>query len=805
MNDQRFESDYVPVLPLKELVVFPGAVTPLFVVRELSMAALEAALAKDKRVLLACQINPLIDDPGKDDLYTVGTVAEILQVLRAPDGTVKVLVEGAYPARAIEVSMREGYLSAFVVVNHVSDSESKTLKAHMRTTLRLFDAFAELSEKIPPDLFATIKGTSDPLRFLYAVSHYSTLKVEEKQEVLEANNLEEKFHLLNGYLEAENQILELESQIAGKVKDQIGKSQREYYLSEQLKVIERELGLGADEDPDLRELATAIDTCGMSDEAREKAEKELGRLARMAPMSPEAVVTRTYIEWLTEVPWHNVSAEEIDLTTARRILNADHYGLDKIKQRIIEHLAVVKLAGQGKGQILCFVGPPGVGKTSLGRSIAACMGRDFVRISLGGIRDEAEIRGHRRTYVGAMPGKIIQSMKRAGTVNPVFLLDEIDKMSSDFRGDPASALLEVLDPEQNKTFNDHYLEVDYDLSSVMFLTTANTTEGIPHPLLDRMELIRLPGYTEDEKFHIASRHLLPRQRKQHGLKTSQVKLPKTSLMKIITAYTREAGVRELERTLATVCRKVAVEFVEKGTVAAGPIAPERVRELLGPEKYRDNMLERKPEVGTAVGLAWTEAGGELLPVEATLIKGKGALLLTGKLGEVMQESAKTALSYVRSHAGELGIDPDAVSTIDIHIHVPEGAIPKDGPSAGITMATALASALAAVPVRQDIAMTGEVTLRGRVLKIGGLKEKALAAHRRRIRDIIIPKENLDDIEEISVEVRRALRFHPVEWLSEVFALALTTDQGKAKKKPAPPSTKKRGRKAATRNRPSANA
>ncbi|MBX3729634.1 MAG: endopeptidase La [Candidatus Sumerlaeia bacterium] len=770
--NERFESDYLPVLPLKDMVVFPGAVAPLFVLPPASLLALDAALGRDKRLFLTCQKDASVEDAGPDDLYGVGTVADILQVLRAPDGSVKILAEGTYPARAIEVVQRDNYLHAFVVLNQVSGTETKTLTAHVRTTLRLFEIFAELSERIPPDLYSTIRATRDPVRLLYAVAHHSTLKVEEKQEILESNSIEEKFILLNQYLEAENQILELENQIAGKVKDQIGKTQREYYLNEQLKVIERELGVGSDEDPDLRELATAIEASKMPDEAREKAEKELGRLSRMPAMSPEAVVTRTYIEWLTEVPWTALSDGEIDLDSARRILDEDHYGLRKIKQRIVEHLAVIKLAGHGKGPILCFVGPPGVGKTSLGRSIARCMQRNFVRISLGGVRDEAEIRGHRRTYVGAMPGKIIQSMKRAGTVNPVFLLDEIDKMSSDFRGDPASALLEVLDPEQNRTFNDHYLEVDYDLSKVMFLTTANTTEGIPYPLLDRMEIIRLPGYTEDEKLQIARRHLLPRQRAMHGLKPGQVRLDKVPLLRVITAYTREAGVRELDRTLATICRKIAVEIVEYGSPAAARVTPEKLREHLGPEKYRDNPRERTSEVGTALGLAWTEAGGELLPVEATRMTGKGNLLLTGKLGEVMQESGKTALSWVRAHAGELSIDPEFAATTDIHIHVPEGAIPKDGPSAGITMATALASALSGLPVRQDIAMTGEVTLRGRVLKIGGLKEKAMAAHRRRIHDIIIPRENLDDIEEISPEVRRSLRFHPVERLDEVLALAL---------------------------------
>ena len=533
----------------------------------------------------------------------------------------------------------------------------------------------------------------------------------------------------------------------------------------------------------------AIEMSGMSADAREKAEKELGRLARMAPMSPEAAITRTYLEWLTEVPWSEATEDKIDLHRARAILDEDHYGLEKVKERIIEYLAVAKLVGKMRGPILCLVGPPGVGKTSLGKSIARCMDREFVRVSLGGVRDEAEVRGHRRTYVGALPGKIIQSMKRAGTVNPVFLLDEIDKMSSDFRGDPASAMLEVLDPEQNRAFNDHYLEVDYDLSRVMFLTTANSMEGIPYPLLDRMEIIRLPGYTEDEKRHIAIRHLIPRQRTEHGLKSNKFRLPKATLTQLITGYTREAGVRNLERAIATLCRKVATEVIEHPKAKIATLTREKLREHLGPIKFHDTHLERKPEIGISNGLAWTNAGGEMLPVETTLMKGKGILTLTGMLGEVMQESAKTALSYIRSHAVELEIDPDFYAGVDIHIHVPEGAIPKDGPSAGITIAVSLTSAAAHVPVRQDIAMTGELTLRGRVLKIGGLKEKALAAHRHRIRTLIIPRDNLEDIEEIAEDVRKQLTFIPVERLDEVLNLALVRPHRAAK--PAKPANGRR--------------
>ncbi len=773
MNVQKFESDYLPVLPLKELVVFPGAITPLFVMRPVSLIALEEALKRDKRLFLTCQKQPELDEPGVKDLYQIGTVAEVLQVLRVPDGSAKVLVEGVYAARAIEMSARGGHLQAFVVLNQINDVAGKAVQAQQRRVMELFSAFAEMSGKVPADLLANIKSTRDPLAFANAVANYTTFKTEDKQEILESNSLEEKYQLLIQLLEAENQILDLENKIAGQVKNQIGKTQREYYLNEQLKAIERELGIGGEDDPEIAELTAAIENSGMPEEAQEKAEKELTRLSRMPSMSPEAVVTRTYIEWLTDVPWFRETEDVLDLEHARKVLDEDHYGLTKIKDRILEHLAVVKLAGQGRGPILCFVGPPGVGKTSLGRSIARCMGREFVRVSLGGLRDEAEIRGHRRTYIGALPGKIIQSMKRAGTVNPVFLLDEIDKMSSDFRGDPASAMLEVLDPEQNKAFNDHYLEVDYDLSKVMFLTTANTVDGIPYPLLDRMEVIRLPGYTEDEKLQIAVQHLIPRQRKEHGLKATQLRLPKASISHLITAYTREAGVRNLDRTIAQVCRKVATEVVMHPRRRKYPqLGIEKLHELLGQPKYTDQQFLAAPEIGIALGLAWTEVGGEILPVETTLMRGKGNLTLTGKLGEVMQESAKTALSYIRTHAEELGIEPDFLPTTDIHIHVPEGAIPKDGPSAGVTMAVSLASALSRVPVRQDLAMTGEVTLRGRVLRIGGLKEKVLAAHRRKLMTIIIPKENEGELEEVAPDIRKQLTFVPVETLDQVLAIAM---------------------------------
>ncbi|MEQ8820704.1 MAG: endopeptidase La [Sumerlaeia bacterium] len=794
---QAFESDFLPVVPLKKMVAFPGAIIPLFVMRSVSLGAIEEALTRDRRVFLVCQRASEVEEPSPPDLFEVGTVAEVLQILPEADGTAKVLVEGCYAARAINYPPaveEESGLHALVVRNPVSGRESGAIQAHHRAVLNQFETYCAYSGRVPTDLMHSITGTRDPEEFVNAVAHHTTLKVEEKQQILESTSMEEKFILLNQFLSAENQLLELETKIQGQVKNQIGKEQREFYLNEQLKAIEQELGLSGEEDPELEELARAIEGCGMTEEAREKADRELSRLARMAPLAPEAAITRTYLEWLTELPWVESSDDQIDLKNARRILDTDHYGLESIKERILEYLAVVKLAGQARGPILCFVGPPGVGKTSLGASIARCVGRRFVRFSLGGVRDEAEVRGHRRTYVGALPGKIIQAMRRAGTVNPVILLDEIDKMSSDLRGDPASAMLEVLDPEQNRTFADHYLEVEYDLSQVMFLMTANSMASIPPPLLDRMEIIRLPGYTEDEKLHIATRHLMPKQRRAHGLTASQVKISKAAMASLITGYTREAGVRNLDRTLAAVCRKVAVQVVQDPKSKPMSVRPGTLRDLLGPMKFRDKELERAPEVGSAVGLAWTEVGGELLTVETTLMKGKGKLILTGQLGDVMRESAQTALSYIRSHANRLDIDPDFYEKLDIHIHLPEGAIPKDGPSAGITLATSMASALSGYPVRQDCAMTGETTLRGKVLKIGGLKEKALAAYRNKIMTVLIPRDNIDDVEEISEEVRAKLDFVPVDGLMDVLDRMLVRDKKTAPPKDrSPKSGAKRGR------------
>lgn len=780
-----FESAILPVLPQKDMVMFPGAITPIFVVSDHGLRALEAALAGDKRLFLTFQKDSDSDTPKKNDLAEVGTVAEILQVLRVPDGSAKVLAEGLYAAQAVDFIEDPEGVQALLVRLEVSPLDSPTSVAYKRTTTSLFETYSNLSDNVPEDLFFSIKNLDDALALVHAVANYTGIRLEEKQKILEAVELEEKFLLLNMNLEKETQLLELEDQIVSQVKSRIGNSQREYFLSEQLKIIQKELGVGRDENPDVEELRHAINQAGLSPEALAKADRELRRLERMSPMSPEATVSRTWVEWLTEVPWKDATADRIDLEEARRILDSDHYGLEKVKERIIEYLAVVRLAGGIRGPILCLVGPPGVGKTSLARSIAHCIDRKFVRISLGGVRDEAEIRGHRRTYIGAMPGKIVQALKKAGTVNPVILLDEIDKMSSDMRGDPASALLEVLDPEQNHSFNDHYLEVDYDLSRVMFITTANTTAGIPLPLQDRMELIRLSGYTNIEKEQIARRHLVPKAITANGLRKSRVRFERTSLKALLESYTREAGVRSLERELHSVCRKIATRIVrEDDRKKQGDpvrITGAMIRELLGPEKFPRTTLDQRREVGNALGLAWTEVGGELLHVETRTMPGKGELKLTGTLGEVMKESANAALSYVRSCSTVLDIDGDFHRKTDIHIHLPEGAIPKDGPSAGITLATSLVSALSARPVRQDVAMTGEMTLRGKVLKIGGLKEKVLAAYRHGIRNVLFPAENIPDLEEVPAEARRSIRFIPVKSLDEVLEFALSAPEGKKKK------------------------
>jgi ATP-dependent Lon protease len=784
LDPTPLETLQLPIIPLKDIVVFPNSITPLFIVRHKSLLALEAGLAQEKRAFLVAQRQSDNDAPGPDELFDIGTLAEIIQVLRLPDGSAKVLVEGKAAGRILQWLPGEEYLQGTITPIEFSADDTKELQALRRTLENQFERYAQLSEKIPEDLALSIKSLDDTLQLANAIANYGHFRTEDKQRVLEARRVSEKFQILTELLGQENELLELENKIISQVKNKIGKSQKEYFLNEQLKVIEKELGLNNEEDIEIEEYEQRIKKSKMSDEARDKSYRELGRLAKMAQMSPEATVSRTYLDWMLDLPWGKYTKDQADLSRAREILDEDHYGLDKIKERITEYLAVLKLTSEHKGPILCLVGPPGVGKTSLGRSIARTLKRKFVRVSLGGVRDEAEIRGHRRTYIGSMPGKVLQSMKKAGSMNPVFLLDEIDKMSSDFRGDPASALLEVLDPEQNKTFNDHYLEVDYDLSGVMFITTANSTGGIPGPLLDRMELIRLPGYTEDEKHKIARGFLIPRQIKAHGLPKKKISIDSDTVDLIINRYTREAGVRNLEREIATLCRKVARKVVAQELKVDDKknfvITPRFAHEHLGPERYNDMELHDKAEVGVATGLAWTEVGGEILPTEVITMPGKGVLQLTGKLGDVMKESAAAALSYLRAHAATYKLPADFHTTLDIHIHLPEGAIPKDGPSAGVTIATALVSALSGRPVRQDVAMTGEITLRGRVLKIGGLKEKALAAHRNHIKTIILPAENVPELEEIDAEIRKTLEFIPVKTIDEVLAHALAPLQEKPK-------------------------
>ena len=771
------ESVILPVLPIKDIVIFPNTIMPLFVIRPSSISALEEALNGDKLIFIVAQKSYESETPNAKDLYTTGTVSEILQVLRVPDGSAKILVEGLYCGKIIDFVKNEKFIQTLIEKVKYENYSSRKITALMRLTNRLFERYTKLSDRIPEDLFLTIKNIEDPLSNINAISNYCGFKVREKQHLLESTNLEKKSHYLIHLLETENELLEVENKILGQVKSSIGRSQREIYLNEQLKAIEKELGLTSEEDIEIEELHERIEKGAMTKDIKEKAYKELSRLAKMAPLSPEATVSRTYIEWLTEMPWGKYTSDKLDILRAQKILDEDHYGLKKVKERIIEYLAVHNLVKKIKGPILCFVGPPGVGKTSLARSISRALGRKFVRVSLGGVRDEAEIRGHRRTYIGSLPGKIIQSIKKAGSMNPVFLMDEVDKMSSDFRGDPTAALLEVLDPEQNHAFNDHYLEIDFDLSQVLFITTANTTDGIPHALADRMEIIRISGYTEEEKLNIATQFLIPKQIKANGLSRKNIIFLKEAIKMIISSYTREAGVRNLEREIANICRKIAKEAVEKGLDIKEKIAEGRVRNLLGPIRFSELPLSVLSEVGVATGLAWTEMGGEILPTETTIMRGKGNLVLTGKLGEVMQESAKTALSYIRSRSKEFNLKDDFYKELDIHVHIPEGAIPKDGPSAGVTMATSMISALSNCPVRQEVAMTGEITLRGRVLRIGGLKEKVLAAHRAHIKEVIIPSENVDEIEEISKEIRDEIKFIPVKNLNEVFNVALAEKKG----------------------------
>jgi ATP-dependent Lon protease len=768
----------LPLLPLRDIIVFPHMVVPLFVGRQKSIAALEAAMDADQDIVLAAQRDAKTNEPAEDDIHRVGTVGTVVQLLRLPDGTVKVLVEGKYRAQITEYVDNDHFFSVQTEEVEEGAATSSELEALVRSINSTFEAYVRLNKKIPPEMVMTVSSIEDPSRLADTIVSHLGITLEDRQALLETFEVSKRLEKVLGHMRSEMEILEVEKRIRSRVKKQMEKTQKEYYLNEQMRAIQKELGEKDEFRNEIQELEDALAKSQMPEEAREKTEKEIKKLKLMSPMSAEATVVRNYIDWMLGLPWGDHSDDVIDIDQARRVLDEDHYGLDKVKERILEYLAVTKLVGSIKGPILCLVGPPGVGKTSLGRSIARSLDRQFVRISLGGVRDEAEIRGHRRTYIGAMPGKIIQSMKKAGKGNPVFLLDEIDKMSTDFRGDPASAMLEVLDPEQNGSFNDHYLDCDYDLSKVMFVTTANVLDRIPRPLQDRMEIIRIAGYTELEKLNICKRFLIPKQRETNGIEDEQITFSDNALLTIIRRYTKEAGVRSLEREIASTCRKVAVEMVRDNAPETVHVNARMLEKYLGPPKFRYGRAEAEPMVGVTTGLAWTELGGELLNTEVTVLPGKGKLTITGQLGDVMQESAQAAMSYIRSRAHELGLPPDFYQHIDVHIHVPEGAIPKDGPSAGITMATSLISALTRLKVDPDTAMTGEITLRGRVLPIGGLKEKVMAAHRAGIKRILYPAENTQDIREIPKTVLKELEMHPVEHLDDVLTHALQLPEGR---------------------------
>lgn len=762
-----------PLLPLRDVVIFPYMVTPLFVGRPLSIHALETAMEKDKLVFLATQKDPKIDEPEFEDIYDIGILGQVIQLLKLPDGTVKVLVEGKSRGRIDAFMRREECV--FVEVEGLADfpAASTEVEALIRSVNDTFENYSSLSKKIPPEMVSSVEEITDPGRLADTIIAHLNVRIPDKQEILALLDPRERLERLFALMEREVEILQIEKKIRNRVKSQMERSQKEYYLNEQMRAIQKELGERDEYRQEIRELEEKIQKKRMSKEATEKAKGELRKLKMMSPMSAEATVVRNYLDWLIALPWKKGTKDRLDIEQAESILEADHYGLEKVKERILEYLAVQALVKRIKGPILCLVGPPGVGKTSLGRSIAKSLGRKFVRISLGGMRDEAEIRGHRRTYIGAMPGKIIQGLRKSGVKNPVFLLDEIDKMSTDFRGDPSSALLEVLDPEQNNTFGDYFLDVDYDLSNVLFITTANTLYSIPRPLEDRMEVIRIEGYTEEEKMQIAKRYLLAKQLEAHGLSASQVYFADSGFFEIIRRYTREAGVRNLEREIANICRKIAREVVKSTDKKKRyMVGAQQVKKYLGVPRYSYGIKEEENLIGLATGLAWTEVGGELLTIEATVLPGQGKLTITGKLGDVMRESAQAAMSYVRSRWHELGLEEDFYHKTDIHIHVPEGAIPKDGPSAGITMATALASALTSRTVDRDLAMTGEITLRGRVLAIGGLKEKLLAAKRAGITRVLIPKENEKNLEEVPSQILKALSIIPVSHMDNVLEEAL---------------------------------
>ncbi len=770
-NNEHEHEGVLPVLPLRDIVVFPHMIVPLFVGRDKSVKALEEVMASNKKILLLAQKDATHDDPGADDLYSIGTLGNILQLLKLPDGTIKVLVEGGSRLLVDEIMADDDYLCGHYTLMSETTEDEREQDNVARSLIQKFESYVKLNKKLPPEVMVSVSAVDEPDKLADTIAAHLNLKVEDKQALLEMPSVIARLERLYAHMEDEMELMQVDKRIRSRVKRQMEKSQRDYYLSEQMKAIQKELG-DEDGESDLQELEGKIQKLGLSKEAKEKAEAEFKRLKMMPPMSSEATVVRNYLDWLIDIPWKKRSRVSKNIGLAEQVLDEDHYGLEKVKERVLEHLAVLKLVRKMKGPILCFVGPPGVGKTSLAKSIARATKREYVRMSLGGVRDEAEIRGHRRTYIGSMPGKVIQSMKKAGTKNPLFLFDEIDKLGSDFRGDPSSALLEVLDPEQNHTFADHYLEVDYDLSEVMFITTANSL-NIPGPLLDRMEIIRISGYTEHEKLEIARRYLINKQLRNHGLKENQLSLDDSALTEIIRYYTREAGVRGLSRTLAKICRKVARHIVQVEESAELMLGATDIETYLGVRKHRFGLAEEEDQIGVVTGLAWTEVGGELLQIETALMPGKGKLTVTGQLGDVMQESIQAALTYVRSRAAQLGLKPDFHQHVDIHVHVPEGGIPKDGPSAGLGMATSIVSALTGIPVKKHVCMTGEITLRGKALPIGGLKEKLLAAHRGGLTEAIIPEENAKDLKDIQSDVLANLDVHIVSHMDQVLDHALT--------------------------------
>ena len=767
---EKSDTTVLPMMPIRDVVIFPHMMTPFVVGREASIRALEEALAGDKKIFLATQHDPSVDDPKVDEIYQVGTISNIVQSVRLPDGNIKVLVEGMERGKVLKITNDEGYFQVQTRTLSYRIVSTPSLERLNQRVNSLFEQYVKLNQSLNYETMIAAVRVEDVGKFTDTVAANLSLGIEEKQELLEIFDPVDRLTRLADLLDLEIEKLNVDRTIQGRVKRQMERAQREYYLNEKIKAIQKELG--RNEESEIEELKKKIDSAGMTQDAHGKAHSELKRLELMPPMSAESTVSRNYLDWLLAVPWKKRSRETRDILRAEQILEEDHYGLEKIKERILEFLAIRQLVKKPKGSILCFVGPPGSGKTSLGRSIARATGRKFVRLSLGGVRDEAEVRGHRRTYIGALPGQIIQMMKKAGTVNPVFVLDEVDKMSMDFRGDPSAALMEVLDPELNSEFTDHYLDVEYDLSNVFFITTANVTHTIPAPLLDRMEVLRLSGYTEDEKTEIAKRFLVRKQRDAAGLKPENISFSDEGLSGIARHYTREAGVRNLEREIANVCRKVARAVLKEGRQTQRTIGKDDLQEFLGVIKFRDTRSEEKNEVGLATGLAWTEVGGQILATESTLMPGRGRLTLTGKLGDVMQESARAAMSYVRSRAAELGLGKDFYRRLDVHVHIPEGAIPKDGPSAGITLATTLVSALTRIPVRRDVAMTGEITLRGKVLPIGGVKEKLLAAHRAGIHNIILPRDNQKDLADIPANIQDDLRIQLVDNMDQVLDLAL---------------------------------